>query len=404
MIKSVILPALVALSALAVSATAAYYSVTGLGELFAGATTAVIIMASTLEFSKLIVASVLYRYWDLLKSYLRIYLGIALFVLVVITSTGIYGFLSAAFQQTSNSLGVVDEQLNQVEVKKSTLKTKFDLLLTQKQQITKSIGDLQLGLSNNQVQYKDAQGNILTSTSSATRRSLEKQLDELKTREEDIDQQIDDISGSLEQVGTTELELKTKLLNAGEVGSLRYIAKITGMELDNVVNYLILLLVAVFDPLALALVTVFNVITSEKKDRYRDDESILDQKKKGESPVVHSNLPLNKFYYMKTAKTPQKQTTTTTTMPVAEELLQENLVVTQPIVEEVVKVQAQPVEEVRVEATQGKITMGDVVRIIRQSPQVTEILLKSGDTVQIYTSDFDKLRNPEDPTNNIQFL
>jgi hypothetical protein len=107
---------------------------------------------------------------------------------------------------------------------------------------------------------------------------------------------------------------------------------------------------------------------------------------------------------MKTAKTPQKQTTTTTTMPVAEELLQENLAVTQPIVEEVVEVQAQPVEEVRVEATQGKIAMGDVVRIIRQSPQITEILLKSGDTVQIYTSDFDKLRNPEDPTNNIQFL
>jgi hypothetical protein len=281
MIKSVILPTLVAFSALAVSATAAYYSVTGLGELFAGATTAVIIMASTLEFSKLVVASVLYRYWDLLKSYLRIYLGVALFVLVIITSTGIYGFLSSAYQQTSNSLGVVDEQLDQVEVKKSTLKTKFDLLLGQKQQIAKSIGDLQLGLSNNQVQYKDAQGNILTSTSSATRRSLEKQLDNLEIREESIDQQMDDLSASLEQVSITELELKTKLLNAGEVGSLRYIAKITGMELDNVVNYLILLLVVVFDPLALALVTVFNVITSEKKDKGIDDESILDQKKKG---------------------------------------------------------------------------------------------------------------------------
>jgi SepF-like predicted cell division protein (DUF552 family) len=107
---------------------------------------------------------------------------------------------------------------------------------------------------------------------------------------------------------------------------------------------------------------------------------------------------------MKTTKTPQKQTTTTTTLPVAEELLQDDLVVTQPIVEEVVEVQAQPVEEVKAEASQGNITMGDVVRIIRQSPLVTEILLKSGDTVQIHTSDFDKLRNPEDPTNNIQFL
>lgn len=284
MIKSVVFPALVALAALAVSATAAYYSVTGLGELFAGATTAVIIMASTLEFSKLIVASVLYRYWSMLKNYLRVYLGIALVVLVVITSTGIYGFLSAAYQDTSNKIGVVDEQLNQVEIKKKILETKFDLLLTQKQQITKSIGDLQLGLSTNQVQYKDAQGNIITSTSSATRRSLEKQLDELKIREESIDKQIDELSTASEQISISELELKTKLLNAGEVGSLRYIAKITGMELDNVVNYLILLLVVVFDPLALALVTVFNVITSDKRDEYESDRSILDQKKKGYTP------------------------------------------------------------------------------------------------------------------------
>ena len=284
MIKSVVFPALVALAALAVSATAAYYSVTGLGELFAGATTAVIIMASTLEFSKLIVASVLYRYWSMLKNYLRVYLGIALVVLVVITSTGIYGFLSAAYQATSNKIGVVDEQLNQVEIKKKGLETKFDLLLTQKQQITKSIGDLQLGLSTNQVQYKDAQGNIITSTSSATRRSLEKQLDELKVREEGIDKQIEELSVTTEQVSISELELKTKLLNAGEVGSLRYIAKITGMELDNVVNYLILLLVVVFDPLALALVTVFNVITSVKRDEYESDVSILDQKKKGYTP------------------------------------------------------------------------------------------------------------------------
>lgn len=284
MIKSVVFPALVALAALAVSATAAYYSVTGLGELFAGATTAVIIMASTLEFSKLIIASVLYRYWSMLKNYLRAYLGIALIVLVVITSTGIYGFLSAAYQDTSNKIGVVDEQLNQVEIKKKILETKFDLLLTQKQQITKSIGDLQLGLSTNQVQYKDAQGNIITSTSSATRRSLEKQLDELKIREESIDKQIEELSTASEEISISELELKTKLLNAGEVGSLRYIAKITGMELDNVVNYLILLLVVVFDPLALALVTVFNVITSDKRDEYESDRSILDQKKKGYTP------------------------------------------------------------------------------------------------------------------------
>lgn len=276
MIKSVILPILVAISALGVSATAAYYSVTGLGELFAGASVPVIIMASTLEFSKLIVASVLYRYWDILKVYLKLYLGIALFVLVVITSTGIYGFLSSAYQQTSNKLGVVDEQLNQVEIKKNSLNTKFELLLNQKQQIIKSIGDLQLGLSNNQVSYKDSEGNILTSTSSATRRSLENQLQDLNNRESLLDSQLDILTKDLEEINNKELQLKTNLLDAGEVGSLKYISKISGIELDNVVNYLILLLVIVFDPLALALVTVFNVITTTNS---KDDSEYLYKKK-----------------------------------------------------------------------------------------------------------------------------
>lgn len=276
MIKSVILPILVAISALGVSATAAYYSVTGLGQLFAGASVPVIIMASTLEFSKLIVASVLYRYWDILKVYLKLYLGVALFVLVLITSTGIYGFLSSAYQQTSNKLGVVDEQLNQVEIKKNSLNTKFELLLNQKQQIIKSIGDLQLGLSNNQVSYKDSEGNILTSTSSATRRTLEKQLQDLNNRESLVDSQLDILTKDLEEINSKELQLKTNLLNAGEVGSLKYIAKISGIELDNVVNYLILLLVIVFDPLALALVTVFNVITTTNS---KDDSEYLYKKK-----------------------------------------------------------------------------------------------------------------------------
>ena len=277
MVKSIILPILVAISALAVSATAAYYSVTGLGELFAGAATSVIIMASTLEFSKLVIASVLYRYWNILKTYLKAYLVSALFVLVVITSTGIYGFLSSAYQDTSNKLGVVDEQLSQVELKKTGLDTKYELLLAQKQQITKSIGDLQLGLSNNQVQYKDAQGNILTSSSSSNRRALEKQLDDLNKREASVDIQIEELTKNIEELSLKELELKTNLLNAGEVGSLRYIVKISGLELDTVVNYLILLLVVVFDPLALALVTVFNVITTSNKPE--DSEEISDKKK-----------------------------------------------------------------------------------------------------------------------------
>lgn len=397
MIRSVIFPALVAFSALAVSATAAFYSVTGLGDLFAGASVAVIIMASTLEFSKIIIASVLYRYWDLLKIYLKVYLAVALFVLVVITSTGIYGFLSSAYQQTSNKVGVVDEQLNQVEVKKKGLDTKFEMLIAQRQQITKSIGDLQLGLSNNQVQYKDAQGNILTSTSSSNRKALERQLDDLSNREEDVDSKLDILTKSIEEINLEELELRTKLLSSGEVGSLRYISKVSGLELDIVVNYLILLLVIVFDPLALALVTVFNVITSNKEEESEDD---LLKKKQTNKPLKLFKLFTNKLYNMKTTKESFKKATIQKENLVAK-VEQAEVAVAPVVTEKAALVVVAPKVE---EANQNQVKLSDIVRIIRQSPHYTEVLLKSGDTAQFSTSDFDKLRNPEDDTNVIRYM
>jgi len=93
-------PFLIALSALSVSASAAFYSVSGLSKLFAGASFEVIIMAGSLEVAKLVIASLLYQYWTDLNKILRTYLTIAAIILVLITSMGIYGFLSAAYQES----------------------------------------------------------------------------------------------------------------------------------------------------------------------------------------------------------------------------------------------------------------------------------------------------------------
>lgn len=98
-IRRNVFPSIIALSALSVSASAAFYSVSGLSKLFAGASFEVIIMAGSLEVSKLVIASLLYQYWHTINKYLRTYLTIAATILVVITSMGIYGFLSAAYQE-----------------------------------------------------------------------------------------------------------------------------------------------------------------------------------------------------------------------------------------------------------------------------------------------------------------
>ena len=111
-------PTIIALSALSVSASAAFYSVSGLSKLFAGASFEVIIMAGSLEVAKLVIASLLYQYWNTINKFLRTYLSIATVVLVLITSMGIYGFLSAAYQDTYRKLSIKENQISFLDQKK----------------------------------------------------------------------------------------------------------------------------------------------------------------------------------------------------------------------------------------------------------------------------------------------
>ena len=110
-------PFLIGLSALLVSGSAAFYSVFGLSKLFAGAATQVLIMAGSLEFAKLVCASLLYQYWDTINKWLRFYLSVAVFVLMVITSGGIYGFLSGAYQETATKSEFLDKSLAVLQTK-----------------------------------------------------------------------------------------------------------------------------------------------------------------------------------------------------------------------------------------------------------------------------------------------
>jgi len=116
-IKKGMFPFLIAFSALSVSASAAFYSVSGLSKLFAGASLEVIIMAGSLEFAKLITASLLYQYWNTINKTLRTYLAVSTVILVLITSMGIYGFLSAAYQETYSKLSTIENQKGFIQKK-----------------------------------------------------------------------------------------------------------------------------------------------------------------------------------------------------------------------------------------------------------------------------------------------
>jgi hypothetical protein len=257
-LKQSIFPFIIAFSALSVSASAAFYSISGLSKLFAGASFEVIIMASSLEIAKLVIASLLYQYWNVINKVLRTYLMVATVILILITSMGIYGFLSAAYQETANKAGNMDAQISLVEVKRDNIKEQLTVYTLEKENITKAIADLRAGLANNIIQYKDKDGNLITSTSSATRSALEKQLDQAVTRQTDVNLKVDELNTQLFEYETQIVEIKTGSDLAGELGPLKYLSGLTGISMDKIINVLLLVIIFVFDPLAISLVIAAN--------------------------------------------------------------------------------------------------------------------------------------------------
>jgi hypothetical protein len=270
--KQKILPWIIALAALSISVSAAFYSVTGLSKLFAGASMEVIIMASSLEFAKLVIASLLYQYWSKLNKLLKVYLSIACVVLILITSAGIYGFLSSAYQQTATLEGNISSQIELLERKKTNYQEQLAVYTEEKTNITTAITSLREGLSNNVIQYTNADGQVITTTSSATRKSLEKQLDQAIERQTEINGKVDNLNQQIFDLDTEIVEVQTSSETASELGPLKYISGLMGVEMDNVVNYLLLIIVFVFDPLAISLVLAANFAFEQtRKDKLNNE-------------------------------------------------------------------------------------------------------------------------------------
>lgn len=273
-----ILPWLTAIVALGLSTTAAYYSVTGLAKLFAGASMAVIIFTSLVEAAKVIGASVLYQYRKTLPKSIKIYLTAAVVVAMIITSVGIYGFLSSSYQVVAAESGKVDAQIELLESRKTNYEGQITNYITERENLNESISDLRDGLTNNVIQYKDKEtGEILTTTSSATRKALERQLDNALERQGTLNTKVDSLNTIVFNLNDEITQVK---LDEGvsELGPLKYVAGITDLPMDNIVNYLILILIFVFDPLAMVLVITANFLFTHREGKPKKIRSTIKNK------------------------------------------------------------------------------------------------------------------------------
>ena len=293
-------PFLIAITALSVSASAAFYSVSGLSKLFAGASLAVIIMAGSLEVAKLVIASLLYQYRNTIPKVLKYYLTVACIVLVLITSMGIYGFLSAAYQETANKESNRDAQITLIETKRDNVQSQLDVYTEEKSNIDEAVSELRKGLSNNKVQWRDKEtGQIITSTSSRTRKALEKQLDQAIGRQDVINEKVDVLNEKLFNFEAEIVEAKIGDGSAGELGPLKYLAGVTDFPMDKIINVLLLIIIFVFDPLAIALVIAANFAFERLKKKQKEwiedkafSEHVDDILHEDEESILDVNSPL----------------------------------------------------------------------------------------------------------------
>ena len=258
-------PYIVLAAAFSLAASAAYYSVFGLSKLFASQATAVIILASTLEISKLITASYLHRYWSEITKLMRVYLTTAVIILMAITSLGIYGFLASSYQDTAYRLQNLETVVANQETKRDRFQTQLDAVTREKQAVDKNVMQLTSALSNNQNRYVDAKGNQIVKTDAGNRKAYEKQLDISTQRLQELTKRETALSDSVTAIDLKITDLQTTSTVASEVGPLKYIAKITGKSMDTVVNWLIIMLILVFDPLAIILLISANKALQNKQ-------------------------------------------------------------------------------------------------------------------------------------------
>jgi hypothetical protein len=247
---------LMILSTFTLAGSAAYYSVFGLSSLFAGARTEVIIMAGALEFAKIILASYLHNYWKVI-GWLKWYLVSAVVILMMITSLGIYGFLTSAYQTTSDKFTILNKEVSVVDVKRNRFKEQLVDLNAEKKLLETSISSLRGGLATNNFQTERG--------AASQRRVLSSELKTAVQQRDILTLKIESLNDSLTSLDLQILDKESNNDVAAEIGPLRYLDKLTGWGMDKIVNWFTLLIVLVFDPLAISMVIALNKLMKEIK-------------------------------------------------------------------------------------------------------------------------------------------
>jgi len=263
---------LLALSALSLAGSAAFFSIYGLAKIYSGSLIATIIMGSSIEAGKLMAASYLYRFWKKTSFFLRMYLFFGIIISMIVTSIGVYGFLTASYQADSVPLNEIETKIVLLGEKKIELKELKTELQQRRSQLTKQIDDLPSNYATKRERV---------------RKQIKPELDKINNNLDLYTKQF--------EAATTELhELKTKIIQQKvHTGPIIYIAKAFGQEVDNAISWLTIIIMLVFDPLAVALTICLNIVILDRnkyKKTYTIKEEIKVTKPMDKPIEIHNEI------------------------------------------------------------------------------------------------------------------
>jgi hypothetical protein len=254
---------LLGLTALTIALVAAFFSVYGIATLFAGAFTLTAIMASALEVGKLVSVTFLYRYWQKTKHFLKIYLGLATVVLMLVTSLGIFGYLSAAYQKSSIEFKAGQEKIALIEGQKTYLHDK----ITQSQSRIKTLNEMR---ALQEARLNEAMTNAFLSRNPLQLKQIQQQtIDMIKSADDNIKTEqgrIQVTTDEIQKIDTQVNEMKFASAGKKDIRTFQFVADQFNTTLDKVAKWFILTLIFVFDPLAVALILAYNVAVYKKQN------------------------------------------------------------------------------------------------------------------------------------------
>lgn len=285
---------IIVLASLGLAGSAAYFSVSGLSKLFAGSALQIIIMASFIEFGKIITTAALHRYWKAMKDVglrmLKYILTLMVVVVMAITSSGIYGFLADAYSSTATELDKIKGQIELIEKQKEQKQVVIDGINEAKEMKSTRIKSLVELRSQQEVRVDSLRNKGWVNSMRRAEKAIAKADEEVEKLQIEIDSSFAKINRVNKEIGELDIQI-LDLQNsdvATEIGPLKYMSTVTGSPMENIINWFILALIFVFDPLAVLLIVFANVVY----DRANEKHGIPVKKKKIEEEVVDDEIAI----------------------------------------------------------------------------------------------------------------